>query len=166
MNTFEFQPLDKTHEKSSFDCGSDELNIFLKTRAKQNQLQGFNRTFVTTLKNDSLKKVIGYYSLSMGEIHLSSLPTEQIKKLPKHPVPIARMGRLAVDLKYQGQGLGKYLLVDAMKRIQQASKSIGVFALLVDAKDSIAKSFYEKYGFISLADQDLTLFLPLNSFPK
>ncbi len=161
-----FNSLDKTFEKSTFDCGSLELNIFLKNRASQNQQKGFNRTFIAHLSEDKFKKVIGFYSLSMGEINLSSLPNDLVIKLPKHPVPIARMGRLAVDLNYQGQGLGPLLIVDAMKRLQIASQSVGVFALLVDAKDDNAKSFYLKYGFIPLADQPMTLFLAVSAFPK
>ena len=164
-NKFEFHPIDKKFDKASFDCGSLELNAFLQTRARQNQLQGFNRTFVAIVENDEAKKIVGFYSLSMGEINLSSLPEDLIKKLPKHPVPVARMGRLAVDLSFQGQGLGKFLLVDAMKRVQSASGAIGVYALLVDAKDEAAKAFYLKYGFIPLSDQSMTLFLPLSSFP-
>ncbi len=109
---------------------------------------------------------MGYYSLSMGEINLSSLPPFLTKKLPKHPVPVGRMGRLAVDLSAQGQGLGTHLMVDAMKRVQTASESVGVYALLVDAKDTSAKNFYLKYGFIPLTDDPMTLFLPLGSFPR
>ena len=165
-NKFEFHPIDKKFDKASFDCGSLELNAFLQTRARQNQLQGFNRTFVAIVENDEAKKIVGFYSLSMGEINLSSLPEDLIKKLPKHPVPVARMGRLAVDLSFQGQGLGKFLLVDAMKRVQSASGSIGVYALLVNAKDDAAKAFYLKYGFVSLSDQPMTLFFPLSSFPQ
>jgi ribosomal protein S18 acetylase RimI-like enzyme len=76
------------------------------------------------------------------------------------------MGRFAVDLKTQGCGLGKFLLVDAMKRIQAVAISVGVYALVVDAKDESAKSFYLKYGFISLIDCPMSLFLPLYSLPK
>ena len=165
-NKFEFHPIDKKFDKASFDCGTSELNAFLKTRARQNQLQGFNTTFVAIVEGDVTNKVVGFYSLSMGEINLLSLPDKLVKKLPKHPVPVARMGRLAVDLNFQGQGLGKFLLVDAMKRVQSASGAVGVYALLVDAKDEPAKAFYLKYGFITLSDQPMTLFLPLSSFPK
>jgi ribosomal protein S18 acetylase RimI-like enzyme len=166
VSSFEFHLLDKSFDRDSFDCGSVELNNFLKTKARQNQSAGFNKTFVAVASGDRVKKVLGYYSLSMGEIDLSSLPPEHLKKLPKHPVPIARMGRLAVDASTKGQGLGKLLLVDAMKRVQTASEQIGVYALLVDAKDDSAKNFYLKYGFISLVDDSMTLFLPLFSFPK
>lgn len=166
MSSFEFHPLDKSFDRNSFDCGSVELNSFLKTKARQNQSVGFNKTFVAIHGGDKSKKVQGYYSLSMGEIDLSALPTDMLKKLPKHPVPVARMGRLAVDSATKGQGLGTLLLVDAMKKVRGASESIGVYALMVDAKDDPAKNFYLKYGFIPLLDDPMTLFLPLASFPK
>lgn len=165
MSSFDFHALDKSFDRDTFDCGSGELNNFLKAKARQNQKAGFNRTFVAVKSDDADKKVLGFYSLSMGEIDLSNLPESLRKKLPKHPVPTARMGRLAVDKSTQGQGLGKLLLVDAMKRVQAASASVGVYALLVDAKDDQAKSFYKKYGFIELVDEPMTLFLPLASFP-
>lgn len=165
MSNFDFHALDKSFDRDTFDCGSEELNNFLKAKARQNQKAGFNRTFVAVKSDDPDKKVLGFYSLSMGEIDLSNLPEALRKKLPKHPVPIARMGRLAVDKSTQGQGLGKFLLVDAMKRVQSASASVGVYALLVDAKDDQAKNFYKKYGFIELVDEPMTLFLPLASFP-
>lgn len=165
MSSFEFHTLDKSFDRDSFDCSSLELNNFLKTKARQNQSVGFNKTFVAIASGDKSKKVLGYYSLSMGEIDLTSLPPELVKKLPRHPVPVARMGRLAVDASTKGKGLGKLLMVDAMKRVQTASERIGVFALLVDAKDDSAKNFYLKYGFISLTDEPMTLFLPLTNFP-
>ncbi len=166
MSSFEFHILDKSFERGAFDCGSVELNGFLKTQARQNQQAGFNRTFVAIEAGDTDKKILGFYSLSMGEVDLSSLPEALRKKLPKHPVPVARMGRLAVDKLTQGQGLGKFLLVDAMKKVQGAASAVGVFALLVEAKDDKAKRFYIKYGFIELVDQPMTLFLPLASFPS
>lgn len=166
MSQFEFHTLDKSFNRNSFDCGSQELNSFLRTKARQNQSVNFNRTFIAIARGDTNKTILGYYSLSMGDITLTSLPEDLIKKLPKHPAPVARMGRLAVDNSTKGQGLGKLLLVDAMKRILTASELIGVYALLVDAKNDSAKNFYLKYGFISLIDEPMTLFLPLASFPK
>lgn len=166
MSSFDFHILDKSFDRSLFDCGENQLNNFLKAKARQNQSLNFNKTFVAIESGDKAKRVLGFYSLSMGEIDLSSLPESISKKLPKHPVPVARMGRLAVDTSTKGQGLGKLLLVDAMKRVQSASELVGVYALLVDAKDDNAKSFYKKYGFIELVDEPMTLFLPLVSFPK
>lgn len=166
MSNFEFHNLDKSFDRALFECGSPELNDFIKAKARQNQAANFNKTFVAIQSGDNAKRVLGFYSLSMGEVDLSSLPEAMQKKLPKHPVPVARMGRLAVDNSTKGQGLGKLLLVDAMKRVKSASAEVGVYALLVDAKDDSAKTFYKKYGFIELADEPMTLFLPLASFPQ
>lgn len=166
MSIFEFHLLDKSYDRASFDCGVLELNDFLKAKARQNQKAGFNKTFVAIQADDSDKRVLGFYSLSMGEVDLSLLPEELRKKLPRHPVPVARLGRLAVDVTTQGRGLGKLLLVDAMTKVLSASESVGVYALLVDAKDDTAKKFYQKYGFIAFKDEPMTLFLPLASFPR
>lgn len=166
MLSFEIHPLDKTFDRSKFYCDSEPLNNFIQTKARQNQNIGFNKTFVAIVSGDKDKRIVGFYSLSMGEIDLSQLPPEVYKKLPKHPVPVARMGRLAVDNSVKGNGLGQLLLVDSMKRIQKASESVGVYALLVDAKGESAKSFYKKYGFIELTTDPMTLLLPLASFPN
>lgn len=162
---FEFHNLDNSFSRKNFDCGNDALNQFLKTKARVNQSAGFNRTFVAISSGDAGKEVLGYYSLNMSEVSLASLPEEQVKKLPRHPIPVVRMGRLAVDSRSKGKGLGKLLLVDAMLKIQEASKQVGVYALVVDAKDNAAASFYLKFGFTPFANEILTLFLPLSSFP-
>jgi len=163
---FEIHPLDKTFDRDGFACGQDALDRFLQSSARQNQSAGANRTFVAIVAGDKAKRVVGFYSQSMGQIDLSFLPVERQKKLPRHPVPVARIGRLAVDGRLKGQGLGGLLLADALRRIKLVSAEIGVFAVVVDAKDDTAKSFYAKYGFVELTDDPLTLFLPLASIPS
>ena len=165
MHRFEFHLLDKSFDRTAFDCGNILLNSFLTTRARQAQTKGFNRTYVAIIEGDFKKEVQGYYSISMGQIDLSALPAEEIKSLPKHPVPVGRIGRLAVSKTLQGQGLGQELLVNALGRIRDASKAIGAYAVVVDAKDNSAKRFYEKFGFIALANDPLSLFLPIESIP-
>lgn len=165
MHRFEFHLLDKSFDRSKFDCGVPPLNNFLTTQARQAQSKGFNRTYVAIFEGDGQKVVQGYYSISMGQIDLTALPEKQRKSLPKHPVPVGRIGRLATDLSVRGQGLGRELLVNALKRIRDASKTIGAYAVVVDAKDDTAKGFYEKYGFIALASDPMSLFLPITSIP-
>ncbi|MBY0472132.1 GNAT family N-acetyltransferase [bacterium] len=165
MYRFEFHLLDKTFNRTKFDCGSLPLNNFLATQARQAQEKGFNKTYVAILEQDAKKIVQGYYSISMAQIDLSALPVAQRKSLPKHPVPVGRIGRLAVDQSMQGKGLGGELLANALKKIQDASKVVGAHAVVVDAKDASAKNFYEKYGFIALIDDPMTLFLPIASIP-
>lgn len=162
----EFCILDKSIDRSNFDCGISELNTFLKRQARQQQSKGFNRTFVLINDEDSPLKVLGFYSLSMGEINLDSLPEEKKKKLPKHPVPVARIGRLAVDNSAKGKGCGEMMLVDALRRVQRASMQIGVYAIVGDAKDDSAKSFYEKFNFIPFQDESMSLFIPLALLPS
>ena len=162
----EFRTLDKHIDRSTFDCGTSKLNEYLQHHARQQQTRGFNKTFVLVESDDDPLKILGYYSLSMGEISLDSLPEDMKKKLPKHPVPVARIGRLAVDKASKGKGHGRSLLVDALRRVQGASTHIGVYAVVVDAKDDKAKSFYEKYGFIEFQDLPMSLFIPLGSLPS
>ncbi len=106
-------------------------------------------------------KVAGFYTLSAGGILLDDLPSDLAKGLPRYPLPVARMGRLAVDLSYRGRGLGAALLLHALAKAAQAD--VKVFALVVDAKDDTAKSFYIRYGFRSYGSLPLQLILV---FPK
>ena len=165
MARFEFHLLDKSFDRTGFDCGVPALNAFLAHQARQAQTKGFNKTYVACLEGDARKTVRGYYAVSMGQIGLFALPEALRKSLPKNPVPIARIGRLAIDLRYQGQGLGRELLVNALKRVRGASQVIGAYAVAVDAKDATARGFYEKYGFIAFMDDPLSLFLPIASIP-
>ncbi len=166
MNYFEFKLLDKSFDRSKFDCSVSALNAFLAIQARQAQAKGFNKTYVAILAGDPQKIVQGYYAISMGQIDLSVLPGEQRKSLPKHPVPVGRIGRLAVGRSMQGHGLGRELLVNALKRIRDASRVIGAYAVVVDAKNASAKAFYERYGFAPLVDDPMSLFLPVASIPK
>ncbi|MCX7544485.1 GNAT family N-acetyltransferase [Marinicella gelatinilytica] len=163
--SFQFRTLDKSIDRTNFDCGISELNQFLQKQARQQQTKGFNRTFVL-VNSDNPSKATGYYTLSMAEMSLNSLPETVLKKLPKHPVPVARIGRLAVDISFKEKGLGQMLLVDALKRVQSASLQIGVYAVVVDAKNEVAKRFYQKYGFTPFIDIKMSLFIPLASLPN
>jgi predicted GNAT family N-acyltransferase len=166
MHRFGFHLLDKSFDRAKFDCGIPQLNAFLATQARQAQSKGFNKTYVAIIEGDDKKIVHGYYSISMGQLDLSALPAEQKKSLPKHPVPVGRIGRLAVDKAMQGKGLGRELLVNALIRIRDASQVIGAHAVVVDAKDASAKKFYEGFGFIALVDDATSLFLPIASIPQ
>ena len=153
--------LNRSHDRESFDCGVEALNGFLKKHAFQNQKNHINNTFIAIdddLKSSEKKEVLGFYTLSTGQIDVDSLPKKM--KHPKYPVSIARLARLATDLKYQQQGIGGFLLYDALQKIKIASNLMGIFAVVVDAKNDLAKSFYERYGFVPLEDTALTLCLP------
>jgi GNAT superfamily N-acetyltransferase len=164
-------PLTSTHLVIDFDCGVDSLNEWLGKRAWKNQVLGVSRTFVVTA-GESEKCglglcpsgspfqdiVIGYYCLSSAAIDRIELPKSKQRNMPD-PIPAVLIGRLAVDVSYQGQKIGLSLLQDALCRIIAASQSIGVAYILVHALDDAAKRFYEINGFTAIPEQPLTLFL-------
>lgn len=158
---WQIEPLTKSHIRDHFDCGIEPLNVFLKTQARKQQEKYVGRTFVATSVDDS-KKVLGFYTLSAGSIQFESLPLDL--KIPKYPVPVARLGRLAVDLSMKGQGLGGYLLWHALaKSALVASEQMGLVAVVVDAKNDEAKIFYEKFGFVSLQGHTHTLCITIET---
>ena len=166
MNDFrKFIPLEKKHNRKDFDCGNRELNEYLKRYARQNDKSGINKTFIA-FKSDTSVIIDGYYTISSSTIDFQSLPEEKRRKLPAYPIPAALIGRLAVDISCQGEGLGTELLVNALSRIVRASSEIGIYAVRVDAIDDLAKQFYLKHEFIPFEDSSLSLFLPIKTIKR
>jgi GNAT superfamily N-acetyltransferase len=159
------EPLNPTHDRTGFQCGVEALDRYLKRQARQDIKRRISRVFVAT-KSDNPKPVIGYYTLSTLSIELNRLPEKLARKLPKHPVPAALIGRMAVGNAAQGQGVGKMLLADAIKRTLAASDQIAIYAMVVDAINDNAKGFYEQFGFTHLSDYSPRLFLPLISINR
>ena len=157
------EPLGSHHDKQSFTCGVDSLDTYFKKHAKQDIKRRIARVFVATLA-DSPESIVGYYTLSTLSLELTELPIELAKKLPRHPIPAALIGRLACSVTVQGKGVGKMLLMDAIKRTLSVSEQIAIYAVVVDAIDEQALGFYAKYGFARLAADSRRLFLPLKSF--
>jgi ribosomal protein S18 acetylase RimI-like enzyme len=157
------EPLNPTHDRAGFQCGIEALDRYLKKQAKQDIKRHISRVFVAS-KPDNPKTVIGYYTLSTLSIELNQLPEKLTRKLPGHPVPAALIGRLAVSNPAQGQGVGKMLLADAIKRTLAVSDQIAIYAMVVDAINDNARGFYEQFGFTRLSDDSPRLFLPLKSF--
>lgn len=145
-------------QRKNFSCGVDSLDEYFKQYAKGNHIKNIGKTFVL-LDEDGL--VVGYYTLSMGSVEFKTFSEEIRLKLPRYPIPIARIGRFAINKNKQGQGWGKFLMIDALRRVCEASDLVAAFGIVVDAKDQSAKAFYTKFGFISFVDSDLCLFLPL-----
>ena len=144
----------------NFNCGIDELNEYLKRYARSNHKKGIGKTFVLPME----KNVKGYYTISMGDIEFHHIPEKWRSSLPKYPIPVCRIGRLAIDSTMQGKGSGGQLLIDALHRIAEAAKTVAAYAVVVDAKNNQAKTFYEHYGFTSYQDESSSLFLPLSTF--
>ncbi len=146
--------------RSLFDCGISELNDYLQRYARQNHKKGIAKTWVMVNSNNE-QVPVGYYSISMAELQRESLSDEEKKGFPRYPLPVIRIGKLAVDKQLQGQRLGELLLVDIFKRGIRISQDIGVVGFLVDAINERAKQFYLKYGFSPLVNSPLSLFLPM-----
>jgi GNAT superfamily N-acetyltransferase len=157
------EPLGKRHDRAGFSCGVAELDAYLKRLAGQDVRRRIAQVFVCTEEGSEI--VLGFYTLSALSIDLSALPEDYARKLPRHPVPAALIGRLAVDRSGQGKGVGRLLLADAIQRTLGASEQVAVHAIVVDAKGEAARRFYLAHGFLSLPDQPMRLFLPLTSVP-
>lgn len=154
---FQLVPLDSSHDRAAFDCESPPLNRYLQRQVTQDIRRRVAACFVVSSEE---QRIAGYYTLSAASVPLTDLPASIGKKLPRYPtVPAVRMGRLAVDSAFKGQGLGGALLADALTRSARAE--IAAFAMMVDAKDEPAAAFYQHHGFIPLPDSPLVLFLPL-----
>lgn len=149
------------HDRGGFSCGHDSLDAFIRQFAGQNQKSGVSRTFVAITPGEKI--VRGYYTLAAGSVRFEDLTEEQSKRLPKYPVPVAHLGRLAVDRSVRGQGLGAHLLVDALARIAKVERDLAIHAIEVVAIDDAAKSFYLKYGFTELADDPRHLFISMKT---
>ncbi len=146
--------LDKKHNRNDFDCGKELLNNYIKNQAGQDIKRKLSACFVFAEKETNC--IQGYYTLSNNSIPLSSFPDPIRKKLPQsyNSIPATLLGRLAIDKNWQGKGLGKILLIDALKRSYEISKEIGSFAVVVDPIDREAEQFYEKYDFMKLPDSE------------
>ncbi len=154
---FQLTPLDAAHDRTAFNSDSEPLNRYLREQATQDIRRRVAACFVALADG---QRIAGYYTLASASLLLADLPAGTGKKLPRYPtVSAVRMGRLAVDQVFKGQGLGGALLADALDRA--ARSEIAAFALMVNAKDDAAVAFYRHHGFIALQDSPLTLFLPL-----
>jgi GNAT superfamily N-acetyltransferase len=151
--------LSKRHGRDDFDCGEPALNDYPRRQAGQQQRRGFGKTYVAVDEDGAT--VIGFVTLSAGQIATEQLPAHL--KLPRYPAPMLRIGRLAVDRRRQGQGIGQKLLAFALSLALEFSDRVGLYAVVVDAKHERAKAFYERLGFISCVDQPLCLYIPLST---
>jgi GNAT superfamily N-acetyltransferase len=160
---YQIRSLDASINTADFQCGSEPLNDYIRRYASQDVRKNVARVFVATPEHD-LKQLAGFFTLSAGSVSCSSLPESLAKKLPRYPIPVALIGRLAVDNKSQGKGLGSILLADACQKVLQASAVLAVAGIIVDAKDHKAVLFYEHFGFISLQGQADRMLLPASAF--
>lgn len=151
-------PLAASHDLASFDCGVPTLDDWLRQRALRNESR-FSRTYVVCEDN----RVVAYFCISAGAIEREAAPGRLRRNAPD-TIPVSMIGRLAVDKAYAGRGLGADILSDALRRIAVASQSIGIGAVLVQAKDENAKRFYLACAeFLEYPADSRTLFLPIDT---
>lgn len=168
MDDRRIERLDRTHLRDRFDSGQPALDQILRTLVSQYEKRNLGRTYVAVRGDD--RTVLGYYTIASGAVAFEHLPPEAARRLPRHPIPVVLLARLAVDRSAQGQRLGEALLLDALARAVDLSTSLGVHAVVVDAIGERAKAFYQRYQFQALLDDGLRLFLPIGTvaalFPK
>ncbi len=161
------EPLDgRRHGRDAFHCGQHSLDRYLHELALQHRRKKISTTWVL-IDNQNPSHILGYYTLSASSLALAELSLEDRRRLPRHPVPAVRMGRLAVLESAQGKGYGELLLQNAVKRAMAAQAEIGVYALTVDALDDAlderAAKFYLRYGFRRCTGDGMQLYLPLGA---
>lgn len=153
------QPLSINHDCSGFDCGEEELDVWLQNKALKNETQGASRTYVVCPYESA--RVVAYYCLSTGAVQRDDAPGGVRRNMPE-PIPVMVLGRLAVDQSRHGQGVGRGLLRDAILRTLQAAEIAGIRALLVHAISDHAREFYEQSGFRRSPINEYTLMLKLS----
>jgi predicted N-acetyltransferase YhbS len=157
----QIQPLQSHHDTEAFSCGDDALDNWFRRTASQHIRKGISRSYVAVAP-DNPQQVIGFYSLTVGEAESGDLPTKVAKNLPRK-IPIVLLGRRAVSVNSQGQGVGGLLLVDALRRTVRVASEVGISAILVEAKGQPAVLFYQHFGFLPLPDSPLRLVLPVTT---
>lgn len=163
----------KHHDRNLFSSGSEILDRYIKERVTSHAKQGVSRTYVAVpqmpdpdREQAEARPVQGFYTLSAGSLEFQAFPEALSKKLPRYPIPVALLGRLAVDQTVQGRGLGGALLFDAIARVIGIAEEMGIVAIRVDAKDERAAGFYRHHGFIPFEEHALKLVLPLSTAIK
>jgi GNAT superfamily N-acetyltransferase len=163
LTSYRIRPFDRAVDAASFRCGQSLLDEYISRYASQDVRRNVARVFIATTDRDS-HQLAGFFTLSAGGISCSDLPESLAKKLPRYPVPVALIGRLAVATPFQGKGLGSILLADACQKVANASEMLAVVGIVVDAKDAAAISFYRHFGFLPLPNQPARLLLPVPDY--
>jgi GNAT superfamily N-acetyltransferase len=157
------ESLRNDHDRASFSCGNASLDRYLKEQARQDLRRACATTFMLAPERGS-PSILGYYTLSSYGLDVGELPAEVAKKLPRYPlIPATLLVRLAVDRRYQGRGIGEFLLLDALYRALVQSAKIAAAAVVVEAIDAGAAKFYEHFGFVAFPSIPERLFIPMKT---
>ena len=150
------------HDRNTFDCGHAALNDYFKRQASQHLRRGVCTIYVL-INEAAPARILGFYTLSNSQIARTDIDERTARSLPRHPIPTITLGRMGVHQKEQGKGFGSILLVDAIKRCCLVSQEVGVYAIVVDAKSTKARAFYEHIGFTRLPQHPFRLILPIGT---
>jgi GNAT superfamily N-acetyltransferase len=167
VTTKTFVELEKaSHDRVSFNCGSEELNTFIKQQALRHMKANISRTMVFVESSDKQAKqeISAFYTIAPRSISRQQLPKNKAKKLPAYPVPVFLLAQLAVDKKQQGTGLGKITLVKALEHLYRINDHMRAYAVVVDCLNKEAEGFYSKFGFEYLCENAsgrVRLYLPM-----
>lgn len=156
---YRVEPLGPNHDRAAFCCGVSELDFYLQRQAGQDQKRRLAAIFVVT---EGEQNVLGYYSLSAHSILAADLPRDLGKKLPRFPIPVTLLGRMALAQPFQGRGIGQFLLLDALERALLGSRQVASWGVVVDAKSG-ARDFYLKHDFLEFPGQPNRLFLTMKT---
>jgi len=163
LTTYIIRAHDGKVNTKAFSCGQLALDDYIHWYASQDVKRDLARVFVASPTDDS-GSLAGFFTLSAGSVNCSDLPEKLAHKLPRYPVPVALIGRLAVDQAFQGKGLGSILLADACQKVRRARNTLAVVGIIVDAKDDSAAAFYRHFGFMDLLGKPGRLLLPAAAF--
>lgn len=152
------EPIKKSHDRESFECGEEALNEFLRRHARKSHDLGGAKTFVAVERAGG-HRVFGFYTVSPGSLEYARTPEIVRRGLARYDVPVFRLARLAVDRSAQGQGLGGQLLLAAGRRCLRVAAEVGGVAMLIDAKSERAARWHESHGAVRLADAPQSLVL-------
>jgi len=159
---FKVKPLAKAHDRAAFRCGVIALDTYIRQQARQDLDRRLANVFVLT---EDGKRIAAFYTLSALSLMPETLPDAARAKLPRLPLPVTLLGRMAVDEAYRGRGLGEFVLLHALSRALRSSVEVASWAVIVDAKIG-ARTFYLKNGFLPLPDQPERLYLPMKDIEK
>jgi predicted GNAT family N-acyltransferase len=159
---YRIEPLGSDHDRVDFCCGVPDLDDYLQRQAGQDLKRKLATVFILT---DDTRTVAGFYTLSAHSTLASNLPQQLAKGLPRFPLPMTLLGRMAVNKSLHGLGLGQFLLLDALDRARRGSHQVASWGVVVDAKAG-ARSFYLKHGFSPTLDRPERLVLPMKVIEK
>ncbi|HSG70558.1 MAG TPA: GNAT family N-acetyltransferase [Planctomycetaceae bacterium] len=157
---YRLESLQKKHPRSRFDCGQDQVNDWLRTKALQHQNK---RLSATKTLLDSEGEIAGFYTLAMGQVDFGDLPSDLVRQLPRRALPVAVLAWLGVNESHQRLKLGERLLAQALRDCYEAGQSFAFVAVILDCIDDRTKTFYERWEFAELPGKPNRLFLSANT---